>query len=213
MKQASAAATGIPRTLLPLIAAHPLERRMSPFDDLDWLFEVKADGFRSLLYIVDGEGCLVSRSGREMKRFGTLATALAKKLKVDDAILDGEIVTKDATGRPIFLDLLRREGEASYIAFDVLWLDGRNLRALPLTERKRRLRRLMRTRSKLIKEPLYVPGRGRDLFNVVCQHDLEGIVAKRKGDAYVPSSRWIKIKNPSYSQVEGRGELFNGSGR
>ena len=63
-----------------------------------------------------------------VRRFGTLATALAKVLKVKDAILDGEIVTKDSTGRPIFLDLLSRRGEVSYVAFDLLWPNGRDLR-------------------------------------------------------------------------------------
>jgi ATP-dependent DNA ligase len=54
-----------------------------------------------------------------------------------------------------------------------------------------------------------VPSRGRDLFEIVQQHDLEGIVAKRKADPYEPRAKWIKIKNPRYSQAEGRGELFN----
>ena len=60
---------------LPVIAAHPLERRLAPFGDPAWLFEVKADGFRGLLYIVEGSGRLVSRNRREMKRFSRLARA------------------------------------------------------------------------------------------------------------------------------------------
>jgi ATP-dependent DNA ligase len=54
-----------------------------------------------------------------------------------------------------------------------------------------------------------VPGLGRKLFALARRHDLEGIVAKRKDDAYAPSAKWLKIKNPRYSQAEGRGELFN----
>jgi ATP-dependent DNA ligase len=133
--------------------------------------------------------------------------------KVETAILDGEIVVKDATGRPIFIDMLRREDRASYVAFDLLWLNGRDLRPLPLVDRKRALRRLLPRRSRLIEATLCVPRRGRDLFQVVQAHDLEGIVAKHKVDAYGPGARWFKIKNPTYSQAEGRGELFNGRGR
>ena len=151
----------------------------------------------------------MSRNGRELRRFRTLADKLARTLKVKSAILDGEVVVRDATGRPIFLDLLKRRGDASYVAFDLLWLNGRDLRRLPLIERKPALRRLVSRRSTLIEEALWVPERGRMLFTVVQQHDLEGIVAKRKDDAYTPRARWIKVKNARYSQAEGRGELFN----
>jgi len=144
-----------------------------------------------------------------MRRFRPLAESLAQTLKVKSAILDGEIVVKDATGRPMFVDMLRRREDASYVAFDLLWLNGRDLRKLSLIERKRVLRRLLPQRSKLIEETLFVPDRGRMLLTVVQQYDLEGIVAKRKADSYAPRAEWIKIKNPSYSQAEGRGELFH----
>jgi ATP-dependent DNA ligase len=107
-------------------------------------------------------------------------------------------VVKDATGRLVFLDLARRRSDASYVAFDLLWLDGRDLRRLPLIERECAPRLLVPRPSRLIEEVLCVPGRGRDLF------DLVNIVAKRKDGAYA-SSEWIKIKTPSYSQAEGRG--------
>lgn len=109
---------------LPVIAAHRLEQRRVPFDDPGWLFELKADGFRGLLYVANRSGRFVSRNGRELRRFGKLADKLAKALKVKSAILDGEIVVNDHTGRPIFLDLMRREDGASYAAFDLLWLNG-----------------------------------------------------------------------------------------
>ena len=194
---------------LPVIIPHPLEHRRAPFDDPDFLFEVKADGFRGVLYVAHGEGYLMSRNGRELRRTRPLADALARSLKVQSAIFDGEVVVKDATGRDIFLNLMRRQGEASYVAFDLLWLNGRDLRDRPLTDRKRALRRVLPRRSKLIREALCVPERGRKLFGLVRRHDLEGIVAKRKDGDYVPSARWLKIKNPKYSQAEGRGELFN----
>jgi len=121
------------------------------------------------------------------------------------------VVVKDKTDRDIFLDIMRRQGEPSYVAFGLLWLNGRDLQRKPLIDRKRALRRLLgRTRSKLIiKETLYVPARGRDLFDAVLRHGLEGIMAQRAADAYTPSAKWLKIKNPRYSQAEGRRELFN----
>jgi ATP-dependent DNA ligase len=74
------------RKPLPVIAAHQLELRHVPFDDPDWLFELKADGFHGLLYIAQGTGRLVSRNGRELRRFRPLAENLARKLKVQCAI-------------------------------------------------------------------------------------------------------------------------------
>ena len=62
----------------------------------------------------------------------------------------------------------------------------------------------------LVSEPVSVTGRGCELFELVCEHDLEGIVAKRLADPYEPRVRWLKIKNRQYSQAENRGELFNG---
>ena len=61
---------------LPLISAHPLRERQKPFDDPDWLFELKYDGYRALLYLQRGNGRLISRNGRHMKRFDALAAAL-----------------------------------------------------------------------------------------------------------------------------------------
>jgi hypothetical protein len=113
-------------------------------------------------------------------------------------------------GRPILIDLLKRRRDASYVAFGLLWLNGRDLRGLPLMERKHTLiELLLPRRSRLVEHALWVSGRGRDLFALVQRHDIEGIVAKRKADAYEPGATWVKIKNPRYSQVEGRGELFN----
>jgi bifunctional non-homologous end joining protein LigD len=137
-----------------------------------------------------------------------LASALAKRLRVSDAILDGEVICVDETGRPIFIDLLRRK-EPCYVAFDLLWLNGEDLRPLPLVERKKRLKRLLARRSNhLIAEALSVDGCGKTLMATVEQHDLEGIVAKRKSDPYRRGVKWWKIKNPAYTQAEGRHELM-----
>jgi bifunctional non-homologous end joining protein LigD len=199
---------------LPKVTPLLLKRRASAFDNPDYLYELKYDGFRALLEI-DGAGSrLVSRNRNRFKHLDPLAMALAKRLRVTNAVLDGEVCCVDETGRPIFIDLLRRK-EPCFVAFDLLWLNGEDLRPLPLVERKKRLRRLLRRRSNhVIAEALSVEGRGLVLMAAVEQHDLEGIVAKRKGDPYRRSVKWWKIKNRAYSQADdGRGELLNGEGR
>ena len=95
------------------------------------------------------------------------------------------------------------------MAFDLLWLDGADLRSQPLSERRRHLQGILPKHSSVISEALAVRGRGRELFELMKAHDLEGIVAKRLDDPYISRVRWLKIKNPDYSQKEGRWELFN----
>jgi bifunctional non-homologous end joining protein LigD len=92
--------------------------------------------------------------------------------------------------------------------FDLLWVNGRDLRNLPLTQRRKRLERLIPEHSgTLLRVPSFEEY-GRELFEAACGLDLEGIVAKRKADPYGPRTAWYKFKNPTYSQAEGRGELF-----
>ena len=81
---------------------------------------------------------------------------------------------------------------------------------MPLDERRRRLQGILPKGSPIVSEALSVAGRGRELFELMCANDLEGIVAKRLTDPYDSCIRWLKIKNPDYSQKEGRGDLFNG---
>jgi bifunctional non-homologous end joining protein LigD len=106
----------------------------------------------------------------------------------------------DETGRPQFDDLLRDARATAYVAFDLIWLNGVDLRALPLTERRRHLQEVLPKGSATIGAALSVMGRGHQLFDLMCTNDLEGIVAKRLRDPYGPRARWLKIKNRSYSQ-------------
>src|SRR5215831_12555179 len=99
---------------------------------------------------------------------------------------------------------------APYIAFDLLWLNGIDLRSLPPSERRRALQTVLPKTSPIVSEALSIEGRGRGLFDLMCTNDLEGVVAKRLADPYDPRVRWLKIKNPDYSQKEGRGDLLNG---
>ena len=184
-------------------------RRKGPFDDPEWLFEFKYDGFRALCYIEHGRCRLISRNGNLPSRFHALADQVAAVLDVDEAVIDGEVIAADETGRPQFYELLRVPRSASYVAFDILWLNGTDLRALPLDERRRRLQGILPKGSPIVSEALSVEGRGRELFELMRANDLEGIVAKRLADPYDTRVRWLKIKNPEYSQKEGRAELFN----
>jgi bifunctional non-homologous end joining protein LigD len=193
---------------LPLMNAAKLTLIRQPFDHPDFLFELKHDGFRALAHIWDGKCELVSRKRNSYKSFQALRDNLAM-LKVKNAVLDGEIVCLDSEGRSIFNDLLHRKGFPVFYAFDLIYLDDRDLRQLPLVERKLKLREIL-DKSKLpyVICGKYIEGRGIDLFTEVCQRNLEGIVAKRKSGTYSTISGWLKIKNPNYTQSEQRHELF-----
>jgi bifunctional non-homologous end joining protein LigD len=141
-----------------------------------------------------------------MTRFEGLANQIAASLDVSEAILDGEVIAVDKTGRPQFYDLLRHTRPSAYVAFDLIWFNGADLRAFPLSERRGHLQNILLEGSTVISEALSVTGRGYELFELMRAHDLEGIVAKRLKDPYGPCARWLKIKNPSYSQNDGRRE-------
>jgi bifunctional non-homologous end joining protein LigD len=183
-----------------------------PFDDPAWQFEVKYDGFRALWYLERDACRFFSRNGNILTRFADFAQQIAGELDFDEAILDGEVIAPDETGRPVFLDLLKRTRRPVYVAFDLLWLSGTDVRSWPLRHRRQALEGILPEGSRLISPPVSVHGRGRQLFDLVQTHDLEGIVAKRLSDPYGPGTKWLKIKNPDYSQKEGRWELFNNRG-
>ena len=188
----------------------PLSRMAEPFNHPDWIFEIKWDGFRSLAFIENGRCRLVSRKGNEFKSFPALNSALPKECRARNAVLDGEIVCLDDSGGSQFTDLLFRRGEPRFYAFDLLSVDGENLRYLPLTDRKHKLRSVIPPVGERLLYCDHVEGAGQALFNFVCQRDLEGIVAKRKFDPYLldGNAEWLKIRNKAYSQWVGREELF-----
>jgi bifunctional non-homologous end joining protein LigD len=95
--------------------------RKEPFDDPEWLFDFKYDGFRALLYFEQGMRCrFVSRNDNTLSRFDSLCQAVAAELDVDSVILDGEVIATDETGRPLFFDLVRGSRTPAYVAFDLL---------------------------------------------------------------------------------------------
>jgi ATP-dependent DNA ligase len=197
-----------------------------PFDDPDWIFELKFDGFRAIADLTGESARLFSRNGVVYKAFRPLCPELTGLGM--NAVLDGEITCVDEAGRPQFYDLLRRRGQPVFVAFDILEREGRDLRLLPLIERKRILHQTVRTSGHILC-PQHVDGAGTELFRRCCELDLEGIVAKWKHGSYVtgdaqPQDRslrravldsdslqhltWLKIQNPGYTQAGDRGELF-----
>jgi bifunctional non-homologous end joining protein LigD len=190
----------------------PLKRLAEPFDDPNWIFEIKHDGFRALAFIEDGHCRLISRRANVFKRFTGLVQSLPLELRARDAILDGEIVCLAPDGRSLFNRLFTSRARPHFAVFDVLWLNGRDLRDDPLLARTRQLRRLIRPTSQHLVYVDHVHRRGLGLFTLACERDLEGVVAKLATGPYVSNARtttWLKIKNPHYSQAVNRGEWMN----
>ena len=198
-----------------LLQPMPLQKRRLPFDHPGWIFELKYDGFRALAHIRSGVCQLISRNGNPFASFSDLADSIATSLPfVHDAVLDGEIVCLDKRGRPQFRNLLFRRGEPCFFVFDLLWNAGQDHRLDSLVNRKQQLRRL------LSRVPVTAPIRFADhiersgiaLFERICILDLEGVVAKYRYAPYTAireESTWFKIRNPSYSQWQGRDNYLN----
>src|SRR5690349_19457895 len=122
----------------------PLLKRRSPFDDPDWIFELKYDGFRALAVIEHGRAQLLSRNGHPFASFADLGKQIAAALPKVKAVIDGEICSLDRRGRPQFKNLMFRRGNPPcFFAFDLLNHDGKDLRTERLLDRKQELRRLL----------------------------------------------------------------------
>jgi bifunctional non-homologous end joining protein LigD len=188
-----------------------LGRRPDAFSHHDWLFELKYDGFRTLAFVDEGVCRLVSRNGNQFKSFEALRLSLPRDLRTRNAVLDGEIVCLDTDGRSNFSNLFYRRCEPVFVAFDLLSANESDTRSLPLVERKLELRRVIRPRASSILYCSHVERDGEALFRLACEHDLEGIVAKHSSSPYLigrEETTWFKIRNRSYSQWDGREEMF-----
>jgi bifunctional non-homologous end joining protein LigD len=134
--------TSFPR-ITPIIPV----RRSAPFEHADWVYELKYDGFRALAYVSEGQCRLISRRGNQLKRFEALCGSIPIEVKANNAVIDGEVVALGASGMPALYDLLKRRSRIVYFAFDLLWMDGEDLHALPLLQRKRLLRSIIPRKS------------------------------------------------------------------
>lgn len=190
-----------------------------PFSDPEWLFEIKYDGFRCLVRKAGERVDLLSRNGNFFNgSFPDVVQAVAEM--PGDFAWDAELAVDDATGRPSFERLQRRAvtrsakgvkaaarlDPARLYLFDALSIDGEDLRALPLHERKERLRdSFVDTRTLIYASG--VQGAGEWVFERAKSLDLEGMVAKRLDSTYRKgrSRDWLKIKYSGYSRPAGFG--------
>jgi bifunctional non-homologous end joining protein LigD len=188
-----------------------LLRLPQPFDHRDCVFEPKSDGFRALAH-VEGHHCrLVSRNAHEFRSWPQLAEEIAHAVRAQQVVLDGEICCLDRDGRSNVNALLFRREWPYFYAFDILSLEGRDLTRLPLLERKRTLLRVLpKIESRLLYLD-YLAERGGDLYRAACERDPEGIVGKWAHGTYQTDgagTSGMKIKNPDYTQMRDRHELF-----
>jgi bifunctional non-homologous end joining protein LigD len=152
----------------------------APFDDPDWIFETKWDGFRIIAKAARGAAALYSRNGNNVtKNYPSIALALGKNRQA--AVFDGELVALDNKGRSRFqlLQNARQDKvQLRYYVFDLLFLDGKDLRRLPLLERKRLLRSALPA-STLVRFSKHVKRYGVRAFRTAERRGLEGIIGKR----------------------------------
>ncbi|MFY0564702.1 DNA ligase D [Archangium lansingense] len=170
--------------------------------DADWRFEVKYDGFRAIAALQGGSIALQSRSGNDLSlRFPAIFRAL-ESLGEHEGVVDGEIVALDPKGRSRF-QLLGKGVEERFVIFDLLWLDGEDVRALPLEERRAMLERLLAR----VKPPLaiaeQVEGSAKQSLAQARRRGLEGVMAKRVGSPYTPGrgADWLKLKVQANQEV------------
>ena len=201
-----------PRRRFDIDSFRPMlcETRERAFDGAGWLFELKLDGFRLLAGIDDGRPFLRYRRGHDSTALYPEIDLALRAMPYKDLVLDGEVVVLDASGRPDFGRLQARAmlgrsrdiaracltHPALLMAFDLLSFEGRDLRGLPLRERKRLLRMVLADTG-VVRYVDHVPERGVDMYASVEQLGLEGVVGKRADSPYRPgrSADWVKVRS------------------
>ncbi|HEX6803069.1 MAG TPA: non-homologous end-joining DNA ligase [Terriglobales bacterium] len=200
-----AAKRAMPTAIYPMLAS----LSDKPFDDPNWLFEIKWDGYRAVAFIENGSARLLSRNQNDLSPRYPELRALPGLVRAETAILDGEVVVLDEHGRSSFSLMQQRTGlrghgrQAAprhelpilYYVFDLIYLDGYDLRRVALDERKRVLRKIIDD-GDLVRISDHYPGQGKALFEAAKQKGLEGIVAKKCNSCYEErrSREWLKIK-------------------
>jgi bifunctional non-homologous end joining protein LigD len=195
----------MPMAIQPMLASIAED----PFDDPNWLFEIKWDGYRVISFIENGKVRMVSRNQNDLGPRYPELRELPKLVNAKSAILDGEVVVLDEQGRPSFSLMQQRTGIRAhgrqaaarpdlpiiYYVFDVIYLDGYDLRRVALDDRKRVLRQIVPSQE-LVRFSDHHAGQGIALFQVAKQKGLEGIVAKKCNSCYEErrSREWLKIK-------------------
>ncbi len=170
-----------------------------PFDDDDWLFEIKWDGYRAICTIDEkGTMTLRSRNGLDLLKRFPQAAGLAQAFASIPIEVDGELCCLDSRGRSSFQklqDAAKTKAPIVYVVFDVIYADGRDLRHEPLETRKALLEGLIRD-DDLVLYSKHIVGKGKEFFALARKRGLEGVVAKRRDSTYEErrSKAWLKIK-------------------
>jgi bifunctional non-homologous end joining protein LigD len=161
-----------------------------------WSYEVKWDGYRTLALKDGSRVKLLSRNLKDATRLYPAVTLKVGRLRADSVLVDGEVVAVDEDGRPSFQALHHQAAHTLvYYAFDLLHLDGRDLTASPLDERRDLLAKVLKESGLLRSEPL--PGTPEQIEKAVRELHLEGVVAKLRNSRYEPGKRsraWVKVK-------------------
>lgn len=190
-----------------------------PFDDPDWVYEVKWDGYRALSFVNNGEVEVSSRNSKSFnEKFYPIYNAL-KKWKIN-AVVDGEIIVLNEKGVSDFNGLQgwrsEADGELAYYVFDLLWYDGKNLMELPYTQRREILKSVLPTNDDTIRLSQVFNASGTDFFSAADKMGLEGIIAKRANSGYlsdVRSKDWLKIKTERRQEAVIGGYTHNENSR
>jgi len=188
--------TKFPSGLKPMLATLASE----PFDDPDWRYEVKWDGYRALAYNNKGKVSLTSRNNKSFTTKYYPITEAMQQWKID-AVLDGEILVIGKDGKANFSALQNWRSEADgdlvYYAFDLLWYEGKNVMDLPLYERQAILKEILPTNDDQVRLSEVFAANGLEFFEAAKKMELEGIMAKKADSHYNEDSRskeWLKIK-------------------
>ncbi|MBA2331124.1 MAG: DNA ligase D [Flavisolibacter sp.] len=192
----SAIKSPMPKGIKPMLAVLTNES----FDDKDWIFEIKWDGYRSLAFVEDGEADLMSRNNNSFSgRYKPVTDAL-QQLKLN-AVFDGEIVAVVEKGLANFQMLQNWQKSPDtvlqYYIFDIIWLEGYDLTKIPLIERKKILQQILPADDDVIKFSDHIIKKGKDFFDVALNQGLEGIIAKKSSSVYQLNKRsedWLKVK-------------------
>ncbi|HUR81412.1 MAG TPA: DNA ligase D [Thermoanaerobaculia bacterium] len=167
-----------------------------PKNDDEWHYELKYDGFRAVCAIVNGNAAMLSRNELDLApRFPRIYDAL-QKIKTKEVVVDGEVVVLDEKGAPRFQLLQQSGGKELLVLFDILWLDGKDLRKLPYEERRRILKKTFARSPASISVSQTLDMSGEKALALAAKGGWEGLIAKRKGSIYEPrrSKEWLKVK-------------------
>lgn len=179
----------------------------APFDNADWIFEPKYDGYRAFASVHNGKVELTSRNGLSFnKKYPKLVEAL--NVLPLDMIVDGEVVVEDEEGRTRFQWLQHfgddpGRGELRFYAFDIVYISGFDLRGLDLMRRKKILAAIWPDNDTLRLAP-YVESEGIEAYKEAQESQSEGIIAKRKSSTYAENRRtkdWLKIKTENQQEM------------